>query len=458
MGDDGTGTRRITVSGRSATELLVAGLTVTVAAGPDQGRSASLRGASLRIGTDPSSDLVLSDGSVSREHAVLTRTPEGVLVRDLGSTNGTFIDDVRTREGFVEAGSRLRVGATALEVVAAAESFVVFPDGDEADFHGILGRDPAMQEVFALVRQLARTDLPVTLTAETGCGKELVARALHDAGPRAGKPFLVLDCGAVLPELLPSELFGHEKGAFTGADRQRAGILEAARGGTVFLDEVGELDLKVQPNLLRALESRRVRRVGGHEEIKVDFRVVSATNRNLADEVRDGRFRADLRFRLACVTLRIPPLRERLGDLGLLADAFLERCATRNGLPLPRLSEAARQALASHPWPGNVRELRNVCDALCAFGEGRTLTDQDVLPRLEESGPAAAEDPSAAGGAVPARVGPDSLEAAERAIIARALEETGGNKKAAARKLGISHTTLYRKLERYQLADPGEDS
>lgn len=492
MSDDAFGvTRRITLGGKAATEVLVPGLEVRVLEGPDAGLTCALLGPSLQVGSDPGCELVLADPGVSRRHALLTREPEGVLVRDLDSTNGTFVDGVRAREAYLEVGVRLQVGATVLEVAPAAESLVAFPRADEQSFHGLIGASEAMQEVFALIRQLAPTDLPVAVTGETGCGKELVARALHLAGPRADKPFLVLDCGAVVPELLPARLFGHQKGAFTGADADRPGILEAAEGGTVFLDEVGELSPEVQPNLLRALEARRVVRLGETRERPVDFRVVSATNRDLAAEATAGRFRLDLLYRLSCVTLRLPPLRERREDIPALAGHFLAECAARNGLAAPAVTDDGLDALRAHDWPGNLRQLRNVAETLCALGGGRPVDAAAVTRTLAMTGAVVAGTPAAAGverppgaaGAGPSAGGPEGgerdaggsagardpaeaalaalpldLEAAERAVLLRALEETGWNKKGAARLLGISHTTLFRKLKVYDLRPPGDEA
>jgi DNA-binding NtrC family response regulator len=446
METEGPRTRRIEVAGRAATELTVDRLQVKVTRGPDQGASAKLRSTSLRIGSAEGNDLVLADPDVSRQHLILTLTPDGVLAEDLESTNGTFLGDARIRSAFVPAGGEVRVGSTVLEVHAGPEPFVVFPDEEEDRFQGMVSRDPAMHELFALVRQLARTDLPIAVTGETGTGKELLARALHDAGPRKDRPFLVLDCGSVLPELLRSELFGHEKGAFTGADKARAGVLEAADGGTVFLDEVGELDLAVQPNLLRALEMREVTRMGSTKARPVDFRIVSATNRDLAQQVEEGTFRADLYYRLSGVTLELPPLRERLDDLPLVLEAFLADCAARHGTPAPSVSPAALEALREHAWPGNLRELRNAADALCVLANSETIEPRDVDRVVRRK---AAPPPE--GGDVP-----DTLEEAERRTLLKALESTGWKKKTAARKLGISPTTLYKKIKDYGLEPEGD--
>jgi len=433
------GTRPVRVAGRDATEVAIARFTISVAAGPDAGHEALLGSTSVHVGTDAGCDLVLTDPTVSARHAMLTLTPEGVLVEDLGSRNGTLVDGTRVRSAFVGETAVLKLGDTALRVTPVQTRFVVLPDEDTT-FCGLVARSRAMRDVFALVRQLARTDLPVAITGETGTGKELVARALHQAGPRRDRRFLVLDCGAILPELLRSELFGHEKGAFTGADRQVKGILEEAAGGTVFLDEVGEIDLSVQPNLLRALETREVCRVGSRAPVPVEFRVVSATNRDLRRRAREGEFRADLFYRLSCVTIRLPALRERPDDLPLLAQHFLTQCAERHGAAAPEVPGGVLERLAAYAWPGNLRELRNAMEALWALSEGRPLRESQVAQVLP---PAEPEPPAG------------DLEAAERGVIADALAATGWNRKAAAKRLGIAPNTLLERIRRYGLKPPG---
>jgi DNA-binding NtrC family response regulator len=432
------GTRPIRVKDRAGTEVTVPRVTVTVESGPDRDSRAVLGSTSLRIGTAPENELVLGDDAVSRRHAILTLTPEGILVEDQASRNGVWIGGTRIRSAFVPEGGRFQVGRTTIRVGRSDRRFRVV-SGD-ASLGEMLGESAAMRSIFALATQLARTDLPVLITGETGTGKELLARALHDSGPRHDRPFLVLDCGAIVPDLLRSEIFGHEKGAFTGADRTTRGILEEAEGGTVHLDEVGEIDASVQPQLLRALETRQICRLGSRRPIPVDVRVVAATNRDLRKMCRDGGFRSDLYYRLACVTIRLPPLRERAEDVKLLARGFLRQCAARHGLAEPEITAEAMELLERHPWPGNVRELRNVVEAACVLSGGSAIDAKDLAPHLERDA------------AVDAAGGP--LERAEREAIARALAETGWNRRAAARRLGVSHTTLYEKIRRHALS-PG---
>ncbi len=448
--DSEAGTRRVEIRGRKGTELSVSGFYVTVVEGPDRGLTVPLSSTSLRIGTHASNDLVLTDRAASRRHALLTTTPSGPSLQDLGSTNGTLVNGVRIQTAFVPDGGRIQIGDDVLTLTVLPSKFVVLPSA-EPSFEGLLGRSEAMREVFTLVEQLSQTDLPVAITGETGCGKELVARALHSAGHRKAKAFLVLDCGAVVPDLLRSEIFGHERGAFTGADQARKGILEQAAGGTVFLDEIGEMGLAVQPHLLRALETREVCRIGSQSRVPVDFRIVSATNKDLAGLAAAGTFREDLYYRLSCVTIRLPPLRERQEDIPLLARHFLERCAARLAFAPPALSDDALAALAALPWPGNVRQLRNAMEALCVTRKGGAIRAEDVA-RAVPRAPAVAA-PAAAPSAPPAAAPPaaESLEHAERRVIEAALQATGGNRKAAAKNLGISPTTLLAKIRRYGL-------
>lgn len=432
------GTRRITLQGRRGTEIGVSGFCVTVVEGPDLGATAPLSASSICIGTDATNDLILTDPATSRRHAILKSTPSGPSLEDLASTNGTMINGVRVQSAFVPNRGRIQIGANVLTVVDQPGKFVVFPS-EAPSFESMLGKSEPMREVFALVQQLAQTDLPVAITGETGCGKELIARALHTAGHRRSKSFQVLDCGSVVADLLRSEIFGHERGAFTGADAVRKGILEQAAGGTVLFDEIGEMGLALQPHLLRALETREISRLGSQQKIPVDFRIVSATNKDLGELARRGQFREDLFYRLSCISVRLPALRERPGDIPLLAHHFLERCAERLATPAPVLSDDALEHLRTLRWPGNVRQLRNAMEALTVICRGGTIGPADVdrvVPRSLAPAPAYADE---------------SLEDAERRVIEKSLVSCQGNRKAAAKKLGISATTLLAKLRRYGL-------
>ncbi|MCZ7592331.1 MAG: sigma-54 dependent transcriptional regulator [Kiritimatiellae bacterium] len=309
----------------------------------------------------------------------------------------------------------------------------------------IIGQSPAIQEVFDTIRQVAPSRATVLIQGESGTGKELVARALHRLSPRNKGPFVAVHCAALSTTLLESELFGHEKGAFTGATERRKGRFELADGGTLFLDEIGEIDAALQVKILRVLEERRFERVGGTETIDVDVRLVVATNRDLKQMVAEGKFREDLFFRLDVVTLQLPPLRERVGDLPLLAQHYISVLARENGKKLDGITPEALHALSAYDWPGNVRELRNMIERMVVLSRGDRLTLRDVPPHLRSDGSAA----PLPGGAL-------SLEANEKQMIVRALKANDGNVTRAAAELGISRRTLHRKLNDYDLREKKE--
>jgi DNA-binding NtrC family response regulator len=308
----------------------------------------------------------------------------------------------------------------------------------------LLGTSPPMRELLALVRQVAPYASTVLITGETGSGKELVARALHRLGPRAGRAFVAVNCSAIVETLFESELFGHVRGAFTGATEHRIGLVERAHGGTLLLDEIGELSPAMQAKLLRVLETGEVTRVGATDPRRFDVHVVAATNRDLARDAVVGRFRSDLFYRLNIVDIRVPSLRERPGDVWLLANTFVRQAATRFGRPVTGLSEEAAPVLAAWDWPGNVRELRNTIERAVMLAIGPLVTCADL-----RCGAARATDvpsPSRPGLRVVRRI--DDLE---REAIAQALADTRGNKKEAARRLGISRRALYRRIEKFGL-------
>jgi DNA-binding NtrC family response regulator len=312
------------------------------------------------------------------------------------------------------------------------------------DPYEMLGESPAVEGLRRLVGRIAPTTAAVLIQGENGTGKELIARNLHRLSPRSDQPFVVVNCGAMPSELVESELFGHEKGAFTGAERRRVGLFEAAHRGTLFLDEVGELPLAAQPALLRVLQFGEIRPVGSDRTRIVDVRGIAATNRDLLREVREGRFREDLYYRLATFQIEVPPLRERDGDIPILARHFLKRAAARAGRRL-RFDEAALRHLSTQPWPGNIRELDNAVIRLSVLAEGETITarDVDTLALGAPGRGAGGVPPGAPGGALPTL----RVEELERLAIRAALEKHGGNKTAAAEELGISLRTLYNKLE-----------
>ncbi len=319
--------------------------------------------------------------------------------------------------------------------------------GSKVGFENILGTSPAMEEVFDTIRQAAPSRATVLIQGESGTGKELVARALHQCSPRAENPFVPVHCAALSPTLLESELFGHEKGAFTGAVERRRGRFEMADGGTLFLDEIGEIDASLQVKILRVLEERKFERVGGTETISVDVRLVTATNQDLKAMLEEGRFREDLFYRLYVVNLMIPPLRERDGDIVLLAQHYLQTLSEENHKKPVSLTTDAMDALMAYPWPGNVRELRNVIERMVVLGHGSKLTVRDLPVSLR---------PDKGRLRTGSRAG-NRMRDTERQLLEEALRRHKGNRTQAALDLGISRRTLHRKLNEYELREPRDD-
>ncbi len=314
----------------------------------------------------------------------------------------------------------------------------------ESDLHGIVGSSAKIQDVLRMISRLKDTRTPVLISGESGTGKELVARAIHFRGSFANRPFVAVDCGSLVPTLIESELFGYEKGAFTGALRSKTGLFQSANGGTIFLDEIGELPLEMQAKLLRVLQEKEIRPVGSNQKVKVDVRVVAATNRDLEAEYRNGTFRKDLYFRLNVVTVHLPALRERRSDIPMLAHWFLDRHAPDSAM---QVTHAAMKCLLQYDWPGNVRELENCIERAVALGDGKIIDLSDLPPTIASSSPSADVPVSAITGPVSST----DLEDIERATIERVFEQVKGDKALAGKMLGISRATLYRKLKRYNI-------
>ena len=318
----------------------------------------------------------------------------------------------------------------------------------------IIGASRALQDAVERVRQVAPSNATVLLTGETGTGKEPFAQMIHQNSRRPKGPFVAVHCAAIPANLLESELFGHERGAFTGAAERRTGRFEGADGGTLFLDEIGEIDAPTQVKLLRFLETRSIERLGSHKPIPLDLRLVCATNRDLAAMVREGKFREDLYYRLAVVPLRLPPLRERRDDIPLLLAHYIRKFAEDNAVPAPRLSPAAAAVLCDHAWPGNIRELRNAAENLVVLHPGKEILPSDLDPRLRQ--PAAAPVATAAPAAgAPGGVSPLDREENERRLLREALAQAHGNRTKAAELMGISRRTLHRKLVQWPELDTG---
>ncbi|MGF1465060.1 MAG: sigma 54-interacting transcriptional regulator [Sandaracinaceae bacterium] len=414
-------------------------------------------------GATEDNDLVLPDETVSRSHCRIFREGDRYLVTDLDSTNGTFVDRVRVREAWLHEGCTVTLGQTDLKFQAVDETVSIVPS-DRASYGEIIGGARAMREIYAILEKIAPTDSTVVLEGETGTGKEVVARTIHQQSRRLDGPFMVFDCGAVPENLIESELFGHEKGAFTGAISTRQGVFELAHGGTVFLDELGELSVELQPRLLRILEQRELKRVGGQRPIKVDVRVVAATNRNLQEEVRAGRFREDLYYRLSVVRVQLPPLRDRREDIETLARHFLEQGnfnRDRHGERKIRdISPAALVRLHGYGWPGNVRELHNVVERAVSFADGAWIDVADLpehVARPHEPVGSAEEREQAAleGGSRPdhAATFKDAKEqwvaSFESDYIAQLLKKNQGNISHAAREADIDRKYFRKLMKKY---------
>ncbi|MEO6572642.1 MAG: sigma 54-interacting transcriptional regulator [Polyangiaceae bacterium] len=415
-------------------------LLVESEAGQSTARTLVYDGDVCRIGTHPSNDLTLDDPAVSGFHCRLVRDTHGWRAEDSGSLNGTHLQGLRIHDVVLPAEAVLSVGNSLIRIrstdVAEKTLVPMMPS-----FGALTGTGRAMRKLFALLEKVAASDINVFIHGESGAGKELVAAEIVQRGVRADKPFVVVDCGAISPTLVESELFGHVRGAFTGADRDRVGAFEAADGGTVFLDEIGELPLAVQPKLLRALEQREVRRVGETHARKVNVRVISATNRDLEREVNKGSFRGDLYFRLAVISVRVPALRERLEDIPHLIRSFLASLdASENErlFPTEILDE-----LAKHEWPGNVRELRNYVERSIVLQTAKL----SMTPR-SPSNPEVRTD--GVDVRIPFKVAKDALiDGFERAYIRAVLDACGGNMTKAARMAGIDRMYLHRVVQKH---------
>jgi DNA-binding NtrC family response regulator len=413
--------------------------------GPDKGRGVELERTRVVVGSGAGCDLVLTDPAISRQQFEVAVEERGVVLRDAGSTNGTWVEGLRVGEAWLKPGVRVGCGATELRFTALAGEVAV-PLSGQHRFGGLLGASRAMRSLFGLLERVAPTDVTVLIEGESGTGKELVARELHAASPRRAGPFVVVDSGAIPATLIEAELFGHERGAFTGADAARAGAFEEAGGGTIFLDEIGELPLEMQTKLLRVLESRQVKRLGAAQPVTLDVRVVAATNRNLDEEVRAGRFRADLFFRLAVGRVWVPPLRERPEDVELLARHFVARAGVTRD-PADILPPSLIAALRAYGWPGNARELRNVVERLAIFPD---------LTAAEAIGDAR---PVAAGSAWRAELAAlpyhDArqrvLDEFERGYVSAALAEAAGVVAHAAERAGLPRQTFHKFLRRHGL-------
>ncbi len=438
--------------------------TVQVVEGPSKGQRLELAQGEVSIGSAPDNRLVLADAKVSRHHLRLELGQGGARVVDLDSKNGTFIDQMRLTTVVLTQGAVLALGDSRISLVAGEEE-VPIQASPRQSLGRMVGASAAMRSVFAQIERAAATDVPVLIGGETGTGKELVAEALHQHSARAAGPLVIVDCAAIARSLIESELFGHVRGAFTGASADRPGAFERAHGGTLFLDEIGELELELQPRLLRVLESGQVKRVGSDRMIHVEVRVVAATHRPLAEEVAAQRFRADLYYRLAVAWISVPPLRDRLEDLPLLAARLL-------GEPPGGVDSRLLAVLATHSWPGNVRELRNALLRHRAGGplllpqHGQVARQAEPAPPLAASGQLAAEASRVS--SPPEAPAPEALEELQRlpykdaknAVVAEftrdylaaLLRRHRGNVSAAAREAKLDRDWIVELARRYGIS------
>jgi transcriptional regulator with GAF, ATPase, and Fis domain len=444
---------------------------LVVVEGPDRGKEVTLERERVSVGRSIINDVVLSDKAVSGSHFEIVAGESGHVLRDLDSTNGTYCGDLRIREIYLKPGVQVRAGQSVM-AFQPLEGVVQVELSQNERFSEIIGRSVKMREIFATLEKVAPSELTVMVEGETGTGKELVARAVHQFSKRAHQPFVVQDCSAIPKELIESTLFGHEKGSFTGASERHRGCFESADGGTIFLDEIGELDLSLQPKLLRALENREIKRVGGDRSIKVDVRVVAATNRDLRAMINQGTFREDLYYRISVIHVILPPLRDRREDIPLIVKAFLDDFGPRRFPGENKKFSVTRDAmdrLMSYAWPGNVRELRNVIERAASLADGLELTTRDfalgfrgqtleVMPLSGHGG---------GGGSSPAEMAFEEgigfkeakqrvVDAFEASYLRALLSRHGGNITRSAQEAGLTRYHLRELLKRHGIQYSGE--
>ena len=430
----------------------VAAALLRVVDGPDRGLEIDLPPIGVVLGTERSCDVVLTDEFVSRRHCSVSPAAGGFQITDLGSRNGTRIDGVSVSKVVAPPGVAIRLGKTLVQLLPADEVLDI-PPSDKDRFGGLYGGSQAMRSVFAVLERASKSSAPVLFLGESGTGKELMARGVHDSSPRKDGPFVVFDCGASTETLIESDLFGHTKGAFTGAQSDRQGAFAAAHGGTLFLDEIGDLPIALQPKLLRMLEAGEVQRLGSNKSERFDVRIVAATHRDVFGEVSRGGFRGDLYYRLAVVEVHVPPLRQRPDDLPALIAMFLERAGA------PQLAKqvggTALERLQRYHWPGNVRELRNVITRAVALAGPDD--DFQSLPFLLRP-TAAAPEAQTVRADRPFHEAKDEVVARfEREYLTDLVARAGGNLSQAARTAGLERKFLYKLLERAGLRQKQPD-
>ncbi len=425
-----------------------------VTLGPDKDKTIDLERKPLRIGKKTDNEFVLTDNTVSRYHLAIEQRGDSFVLKDLESTNGTFINGLRIKEAYLSPGDVIGLGNTKIEFIAFDEKIQIEPSS-RTSFGELVGSSRKMRQIFAICEKIAPSIATVVIEGETGTGKELIARAIHQYSLRREKPFVVFDCSAVAPNLIESELFGHEKGSFTGAVKDRKGAFEAAQGGTIFLDEIGELSLELQPKLLRALEQREVRRVGANEPIRLDVRVICATNRDLRAEVKAGRFRQDLYYRLTVVKIHLPSLKERPDDIPIILEKFLSE-GKMNQLPdgstkVTRVEDEALKMLQRYQWPGNVRELSNVMERAVSMVDGHVIDASHLNYVFQETEQTTeATDRLEVDSSLPFKEAKQKIvESFEKDYLEDLLKRNGFNLSRAAREARIDRKHLRNLLKKY---------
>ncbi len=413
---------------------------LSVEDGPAKGLTFTTDSPRCEIGSHPRCQLVIDDPTVSRFHCEILVDETIARVVDTGSRNGTIVDGVAARDAYLRDGSRLQLGTSSVRIKYGKKSAPI-KLSDKREFGLMVGESVSMRATFSLLERAAKSDATILIEGETGTGKTIAARSVHEHSARKDGPFVILDCGAIPSNLLESELFGHEKGSFTGADTKRIGALEEAHGGTLFLDEIGELPLELQPKLLGSIEGRWVRRVGSNKTTDVDVRIVVATNRDLREEVNAGRFRSDLYYRLAVISLHMPPLRQRRADIPILARRMLHQLGADDARIDAMMTDELKNKLANTAWPGNVRELRNYLERCMVFEE------IVALPNDSDPEPAASPDYS---GLPYAEARDQALRDFEHTYL-KSLLERHDRVSAAAQQAGIDRTYFYRLLRRHGL-------
>ena len=410
----------------------------------------------ILIGNAPTNDLVLNDDTVSKTHAEILKTKSGYLIRDLDSTNGTFVGNVRVKEVFLAANANIRIGKTKIKFTPQDELIDIYPS-KKSQFGDLLGQSLEMRKIFGILEKIAPTNVTVVIGGETGTGKELVARAIHEDSKRGKMPFVIFDCGAVAENLIESELFGHEKGSFTGATNARQGAFESADTGTIFLDEIGELSLDLQPKLLRVLETGEIKRVGADRPKRVNVRVICATHRNLKEMVSQGLFREDLYFRLSVVPVYLPPLRKRKEDIPLLIEHFLKEAqAEAPDSHVSGISEEVKKIFEDFRWPGNIRELKNAIDRAFSFCDSDTI-DVAHLPDYMKDTHAVLENSfnsstTELDASLPFKEAKEKwVENFEKDYLIKILKNNDLNISKAAKEAGIDRKSIQRLLKKYNL-------